>query len=207
MRTRSKLILAGLAATLLMSLAVSAASASRLSISNKNFRVTWTELIFTGPAGEGFVTCPATMEGSFHSATIRKVEGALIGHISRASVASASCRGGSATFNQASLPWHVTYLGFIGSLPKIELIILLLQGVNFTVEVSGIRCGYGRPEDNARGNANVEAGGAITSFRPDPSIRLNRLSGGFSCPEQGGLAGPGMVTLLGNTTKITIRLI
>jgi hypothetical protein len=207
MRTRSKLILAGLAATLLMSLAVSTASANRLSISNKNFRVVWTALQFTNEAGEPLLTCPVTLEGSFHSATIRKVEGALIGHVSRASVTSTSCRGGSATVNQASLPWHLTYVGFIGRLPRIEFLILLLKGVNFTVEVLGQKCGYGRPEDNAKGSATVEPGGAITTLEADTTIRLTKLSGGFLCPATGGFAGQGTVTLLGNTTKITIRLI
>jgi hypothetical protein len=190
-----------------MACCISTASANRFSVSNKNFRVVWTGLQFTGEAGEGLVTCPVTLEGSFHSATIRKVEGALIGHVSRASVTSTSCSGGSATINQASLPWHVTYVGFIGRLPRIEIQILLLKGVNFTLEVLGQKCGYGRPEDNAKGSVNIEAGGAVTTFAVDTTIRLTKLSGGFLCPATGGFAGTGTVTLLGNTTKITIRLI
>jgi hypothetical protein len=207
MHHQPRLILTTLITTILMACCITTASANRTSISNKNFRVTWSELQVTSEAGESLLTCPLTLEGSFHSSTIRKVEGALIGHVSRASVTSTSCRGGSATINQASLPWHVTYVGFIGRLPRIEFQILLLKGVNFTVEVLGQKCGYGRPEDNMKGSATIEAGGAITSLEADRTIRLTKLSGGFLCPATGGFAGNGTVTLLGNTTKITIRLI
>jgi hypothetical protein len=211
MRTHSKLILAGLAATLLMSLAVGTASANRLSTSNRNFRVVWTELILiSGEEGTPLLTCPVTMEGSFHSATIAKVIGALIGHVSRATTG--SCRGGSATITQTSLPWHVTYEGFTGTLPNIREISVLLRGVNFQVTVtvlgSQITCGYGRAEDNARGSLVREAGGAISTLSPDESIRLQKLSGSIFCPGTGGFrSNANSVTLLGNTARITVRLI
>ena len=208
MRTRSKLILAGLAATLLMSLAVSSASANRLSISNTRARIVWTEYVLTsGEGGERLVTCPLTLEGSFHSATIAKVIGALIGHINRASFAEASCRGGRMTISQASLPWHITYEGFAGTLPRITEITLLLRGMNYTLEIFGVVCGYGRPEENLRAIANVEASGGITSLVPDTTIALAKLSGGILCPGTSGFSGRASVTLQGNTTRITVRLI
>jgi len=207
MRTRSKLILAGLAARLLMSLAVNSASANRLSISNRNIRIVWTELIFTGAGGEALLTCPITLEGSFRSATIAKVIGALIGHINRATVAEASCRGGRMTISQASLPWHITFEGFTGTLPRISSVTLLLRGMNYSLEVFGVVCGYGRPEKNAKSIANVESNGGIASLDIDTSIALAKLSGGILCPGTQGFSGHASVTLQGTTSKITVRLI
>ena len=84
MRTHSKLHILALAATFLVSLGVTSASASRLSVSNRNFRAVWS-LLTLSTAGTQ-ITCPVTLEGSFHSATLAKRAGALIAHISRASV-------------------------------------------------------------------------------------------------------------------------
>jgi hypothetical protein len=146
------------------------------------------------------------MEGSFHTQTIRKVEGALLGYISRAS--NGACRGGSATITQTSLPWHITYEGFRGTLPRITELIVLLRNVNFRDTVLGVNCGYGRPEDNARGIVNVESGGGISGLTPETNIALQKLSGGIFCPNTAGFAGnPGSVTLLGTTTRVSIRLI
>jgi hypothetical protein len=209
MPNKPRLILTTLTTTILMACCITTTSANRLSISNKNFRITWAGFVVTAEAGEGLITCPVTLEGSFHSATIRKVEGALIGHVSRASVTSTSCRGGGMTINQASLPWHVTYEGFMGRLPRIERQILLFTGVNFALELNslGVRCGYGRPEDNLKASAILEGGGAITTLTPEAGMRLHKLSGGILCPETAGVTGEGQVTLLGNTAKLTIRLI
>jgi hypothetical protein len=210
MRTRSKLVLAALAATLLMGLAVGAASANRLSVSNKNFRVVWTELRFLEREGAALVTCPVTLEGSFHYNTIVKTEKALIGFISRASVANASCRGGHATILQESLPWHITYNGFRGVLPRITSVRLLLKGVAFNVEVFFVNCLYKEAvegQEEAKGEALVEAGGGITGLEADRTIRIRKFSGGGLCPETGGFEGTGRVTLLGNTSVISVRLI
>jgi len=122
-RVHSNAIVAVLGAALAMGLAVGSVSANRLSVSNRNFRITWTELMFT--SGATSISCPLTLEGSFHYWTIAKVERALIGNISRASFGSASCPGGHATALQETLPWHVTYDGFRGVLPRITEIFLL----------------------------------------------------------------------------------
>jgi len=211
MRTRSKLILAGLSAALLMSLAVGSAQANRLSVSNKNWRAVWSRLVFTDENENPLVTCPVTMEGSFHSATIRKVLGALIGYVTRAT-AGRPCTGGAATVRQNSLPWHITYEGFEGALPNITEIFLLLRNVNFTVEVFGIRCGYGKPEDNLNGVAARNTATAEVQLSALPIAQggfLNKLSGSeLLCPGRGGFTQfSGQVTLLGTTTRISITLI
>jgi hypothetical protein len=210
MRTRSKLIISALAATLLMSFAVSSASASRLSVSNRNFRAVWS--LLTLEAAGAVINCPVTLEGSFHSATLAKRVGALIGHISRASV-----RGGLAeclntgTATISALPWHVTYGGFQGTLPRPTGVVLQLIGARFTVDPAGglpactATTSTGSP---ARGIANLEAGGIVTGLTADPSAEIP-LSEGFGCALfTGSFSGTGTVKLLGSTTtNIRVTLI
>jgi hypothetical protein len=212
----TKLILVGLTATIAMAFAVNAASANRLSVSNRNFRVVWTSLEFKEPAGFfGTVKCPVTLEGSFHYWTIAKREGALLGHVSRASVISASCTGGHATVLTESLPWHVTYQGFTGTLPDINEIALLLTGAKFKIEsaLAGNCLATTSVEHPALGKANVSKAFTpplITTLVPEAGKQIP-LVGAPTCNGANGVfssgATDGEVTLLGNTEKIKIRLI
>jgi len=210
MHTRSKLLLAGLTAGLLMAVAVGSASANRLSVSSRNFRAVWSNLRFFGEGGiEAEAQCPVTLEGSFHSGTISKVIGALIGHVTSAvSGSGAACRRGSSTILRETLPWHITYEGFSGTLPRITTVTLLVRGVAFRVDPGiGIACRYGHATENARGIINLGASGEANSLRADESIRL-RGFGEFGCPPEGGFEGTtSSLTVQGGTTRITIRLI
>ena len=211
MRTRSKLALAALAATLLMSLAVSSATAGHLSTSNQNFRIVWNPLTFRSEGGfiNPTVECPVTLEGTFHSATIAKIEGSLIGYITRAIVAETEppCRGGIAHVNTETLPWHVTYRSFVGTLPRITGIVLLLHKTSFEIETGGVRCRFEETgTERAAGTANREAGGAITGLTAD-NISLPRTGGSSFCPTRISFEGTGTVTVLGSTTRISVTLI
>ena len=93
------------------------AAASRFSLSRSTFRYTFSELRMSVGGEEGTLRCPVTLEGSFHSRTLLKTAGALIGYITRASVSEASCRGGVARFDATVLPAHITYESFAGTLP------------------------------------------------------------------------------------------
>jgi len=147
------------------------------------------------------------MEGSFHSATIRKVLEALIGYIPRAT-AGRPCTGGAMTVNQASLPWHITYEGFKGILPTITEILLLLKNFNFTTEAFGVRCGYGTATDNLNLITTIQAGTKLVNLEDETEGILTKLSGGLLCPGTFKFAQPSEpITLLGTTTKITITLI
>src|SRR5438270_3751470 len=110
-----KLLLAVVGATVLLGALVGTASAARLSNSSTTFRATWTSAEFSG--GFGTPRCSLTLEGSLHSATIVKTRGSLVGYITRASVG--PCVNGSATVLTATLPWHVQYDSFTGTLPSI----------------------------------------------------------------------------------------
>ena len=219
MRTYLKLAITALVATAALAALVSTASAGRLSISNQNFRVSYSSLEFAGPVT---VRCGVTLEGSFHTRTIAKTIGSLIGYITRV-IVRRPCTNGSAwahngeanevlggTFSN-NLPWHVHYNGFEGTLPNISAIGLLLDEALFTIRAPffgiPILCEFitTNTNGNATGNALREAGGALTTLVPSGRIRSNTVG----CPE-GAFRAPandGTIALLGTTTKITVTLI
>jgi hypothetical protein len=222
MRTRSRLILAALTASVLMGLAVSSATAGRLSTSNTRFRITWAALRFAGSEGGLNQTCRITLEGSFHSATIRKIAGTLIGAITRGIVDSTNCRGTNEphrmTILQETLPWHLTYESFRGTLPNITEIQILLRRYDFRFSstILGItgNCLYldfGRLEENILGNvARANPSGQLTSIEEGPGRRAGLLIGTpirEACPPFWTWSGTGQVFLLGNTTRISVTLI
>jgi hypothetical protein len=110
MRTRSKLLFAALTATVFLSFAVGSASARRFELSNQRFLAIWTSLEFT-IEGLSPVLCPVTLEGSYHSRTLSKVSGQLVGYITAANVNGPLCTNGSATVLRETLPWHGDMVG------------------------------------------------------------------------------------------------
>jgi len=153
-----KLLLAVVGATVLLGALVSTASATHLRSSTQSFRATWTRSEFTG----GFVAarCNLTLEGSLHSATINKTAGSLIGYITRASVG--PCESGSATVLTATLPWHVQYASFTGTLPSsIATIVTHVIGAAWRIREGGfsINC-------------------LTTSSAGEPSVGTYNLTGG-----------------------------
>jgi len=219
MRTYLKLAITALVATAALAALVSTASAGRLSISNQNFRVSYSSLEFAGPTT---VRCGVTLEGSFHTRTIAKTIGSLIGYITRV-IVRRPCTGGTAwahngetnevlggTLSQ-NLPWHVHYNGFGGTLPNISSIRLLLDEALFTIRAPffgiPILCEFNttNANGNALGTALREAGGALTTLEPGGRIRSNQEfcpEGQFKAP-----ANDGTITLLGAATRITVTLI
>lgn len=138
MRRSGHLLVAALAA-LVLSAAASTTSANHLSISSQGFRLIWTPLTIAGQAESGFrVECNATLEGSFHRPTTEKFAGNLLGYIVRPSLE--SCVGGTATFLAETLPWHITYGAFTGSLPNITGVIADFSGVSVGASELGVPC-------------------------------------------------------------------
>jgi hypothetical protein len=206
MRTIKKFLVVAFGATLLMAMAVGSASAGRLSLSERNIRVTFNNLELSA---EGLTTdtCHVTLEGSFHSATFAKTRDLLLGYITR--VATASCSTGT-TILTATLPWHVRYTSFSGTLPNITLITGRVAGAAFAVGSFGFIC-LARADIEANFTRDT-ASGAITSVVV-PTTRVPLTSGGgFGCPAETGsfrsaVEQPGSVSVLGATTRITVRLI
>jgi hypothetical protein len=207
MRTHSKLIITALAATLVFSFAVSSASASRLSVSNRNIRAVWSLLTFE--AAGSVLNCPVTLEGSFHSTTLAKRVGALVGHISRASVrgSNAECLD-TGTATVSALPWHVVYAGFQGTLPRPTGLNLNLVNARITIDPAGFptACtGTTTIATPARFIAELDGGGTVIGLRPDPAAEIP-LSEGFGCALfTARMSGTATVRLLGSTTT-TIRV-
>jgi hypothetical protein len=219
MPVRSKLVLAGLTAALLMGLALGSASANRLSLSNRLIRITWANLRFFHEGGgiNPSYECPVTLEGSFHSATIAKVRDVLMGFITRGVVKSESCStNGRATILQERLPWHVTYESFSGTLPNIRTASIRIHGMAIGEEMlleprTRTTCLYAdrvRVEESARAEFIREEGGNITGLAWDTNIRIPRFTDGGSCPPRMGFEREGQVFLLGSSsTRIRLTLI
>jgi len=201
MRNRSKPLLAGLCATLLLAAAVGTASANHLSVNEQGHRMTWRAFQFVFSAGST-VTCEVTLEGSFHSRTMQKVANALIGHINRASVG--TCTGGSATVHRETLPWHEQYTSFTGSLPRITSVTYAFVGLRFRARNSVEECDFSTNQtEQGFGIIGLGAEGDATSIEASGTIRL---SGSFICNfATGSLKGNGTVkTAAGGTLFVKL---
>jgi hypothetical protein len=167
------LLLAALAASSLLALTAGLAFANRLSVDDRTFRLNWTALRFTGPTGS--LTCPVTLAGAFHSSTIVKTAGTLIGYITTARVEDPRCAGGRATILSATLPWHVRYASFTGTLPRIATVTLTLIGAAFRVSIGGSEpfcLATTTAAEPARGIISLNAAGQATGIAAEGSIDL-----------------------------------
>ena len=201
----SRALTTALAAALLLAAATNTATARSLSISNQNVRGTWASLEFNSSV---VVRCRVTLEGSFHTRTVAKVARTLVGAVTRATVDEANCTNGNGRPRNETLPWHITYEGFTGTLPNISGVFLLLSRFRFTLTVPGLcTADYGTATDNITGRVNL-SGGEITSLEPVAGRNTATLHSGTAfCPGSGRFAGSGTVTLLGTTTRIRVTLI
>ncbi len=212
------------AATTLLALLTTAAPARNFSTSNQNVRVVWNELEFATPLAT--ITCSLTFEGSFHYRSIVKRERALIGHITAAIIRRPCGNGEGWTPNGTethprlgrlanTLPWHITYEGFRGTLPNITEILFLVRGFRSKVHtLFNSICLYGEANDNITGRGIRDAvTGVVTGLEPVAGRNTIRLVAELGtsglCPATGTFnnARPGVVTVLNTTTRITITLI
>jgi len=187
--------------TIAMGVVVGTATARTLEFSSLTFRVTWASLTFAGEVIN--IRCPVTFEGSLHSRNMLKTAGSLIGYVTAVSVDTAACAGGRARANGETLPWHVRYRSFIGTLPNITSISADIVGATFEVEAEGF-CAWTRLRGTATGQFNREVRGALTGVVASGS--LPRVSGGF-CPNPTLSGTSSAPTVLGTTTRITVTLI
>lgn len=227
MPRRIRVLTGVLAAALLLAAAVGTATANRLRFSNQSFRIVWSTLTFfepNAPMTPIVVRCPVTMEGSFHSATISKVRGSLIGYITKAITAPEACfgeqdprlfiRNGTQIFldgrTYESLPWHIQYESFSGTLPTITGVRVAIIGMAFLILDIFHQCLFtSTAASPAYGIFQREAGGMITGFRAEEmtAIPLKEALNGRPCPNQIRWFETGTVTLLGTTTPIAVTLV
>ncbi len=205
MRIATKPYVLAVAAALPLALGVGAASARNLSWSSQTFRMTWTRLDFTTDVLTG--SCPVTLEGSFHSRTLAKVAGTLVGAITAARAKEESCVNGRAHLK--NLPWHLTYERFTGTLPNISGVVLLLGRFRFEVIVPGVCTGdYGEAADNLTARANRDAGGTVTGIEfPAGSNFAHLVTSLGVCTSSLSLDGDGTMTVLNSSARLTVTLI
>jgi len=207
MHTRTKLLLSALTAALVLSAAVGTASARRLALSNQTFRAIWNPLVFSNAAESIEVRCAVTLEGSFHSSTLSKVNEQLVGYVTSAKVAEAGCSGGKARALTETLPWHIRYESFAGTLPTITSIGVRLVGAAFLIEVFGVSCLYLTEASHpARGQINLSSGVA-TSLRALESPAIPKHSGSFLCPGEGVFRGTTTSLTSQSGGSITVTLV
>lgn len=232
MSSTTRSVCAALAAIVALGAAVGTAQARNFSIrgAERGVRFTWPAfraVIFTGiTIRTGYLTdCPVTLEGSFHTATVAKINRWLLGYVNSASVAEASCRGviGPEEFNggqpfpvklrvlRETLPWHVQYLSFAGTLPAITSTRVQFVGAAFEVYelVSRGWCLYRSGSATPMPyTLTLGAGREVTSVRPDASpTPLPLFAAGALC-ESGGMAYSGDGALSSPSgTRISITLI
>jgi hypothetical protein len=209
MWTRSKLVLAGGLVALVLAVVVGSASANKLSaIHGGLWRAVFRPLkVVSG--GVTAIACELTLEGSFHSGTIRKVSRALSGHITRSSLG--ACNIGTASVLRETLPWHLQYEGFSGVLPNITGIRLLDIGASYRLHegIFGRSCLFRTSETEPAGAIleleAIEAGGAspVNSLKADEAKQI-------SCGEIGTFSIEGRATVTeqpGGSRNVAVKLI
>jgi hypothetical protein len=195
---------------------VSGASANRLSLSSRNIRTTFRSLEFASELGET-TRCAVTMEGSFQSAVIAKTVGALVGYVTRAAVQH-PCTNGSVWARNGeanevlggrvaeSLPWHIVYAAFEGTLPRITGLGFDLVGAGFLVRLPlfGMLCEYISGTESA----------VILRLRwvmiapwiVEYVYQTDKISATPGCPRMR-ISGNGTPSVLGSTALISVTLI
>jgi hypothetical protein len=180
-----KTILAVVGAAALLAALVGVASAGRLSASANTVNSTWARISFRG--GLGTVECEVIVNGTFHSRTITKTPLLLTGLITAANIN--RCARGGATVLRETLPWHVRYSSFTGTLPAIASIQARVVGLSFRAAepVFGVECLV---------RATAETPGLI-SFNLERGVTVSATAGGtIRC------GGAITAMLEGNTTSI-----
>jgi len=193
-----RVLIALVAVAVVLGVLVASASARNYELSSQTFRTTFARFDLSG--GIGAVECPVTMEGSFHTRTITKTVGSLIGYIREATIGG-GCRRGSATILRETLPWHMRYAFFGGTLPRITSISLSVTGVAIRVRepTFGLTCLVSG--SILRLTAAVDGTGTMTSHGWSGSwvgdcgleVSVNATSS--------------TVTVNNSATRITVRLI
>jgi len=166
MKSYTRVLAGGALVTAILMLCTSAAFAGRFQFSNATsttfWRATWSSLELRG--GFGTVNCTLTLEGNLHSNTMTKTPSTLIGYVRVARTNGCGSFGG--TILSETLPWHLQYESFTGTLPSIASLSFKIIGFSLKIRepTFGITCLYTTPaEGPMRETLNREAGGVVRS--------------------------------------------
>jgi hypothetical protein len=216
MRRRTRIIIGGLTGALALAAAVNTATARRFEVSEQHLFGDSPEVTFEAAGNQ--IICAVSVEGSFHSKTISKVSGQLVGSVTKVTVQHPCIRGelwvlngiesiqGITTPN--TLPWQVLYLNFRGTLPRIAEIEGALIGSGFKIEIVGVLCLYKTTATKwGEAQIKVEAGGGITRIVANEEKRAPLFEGGAFCPSEYSQRGEGIVATQGTHREIFVRLV
>jgi hypothetical protein len=226
MQKRVKITLLVLTAALALAAAVGNATARRIEVSEQRILVLFRALSFAS-GGTTQVVCDVNIEGSFHSRTLSKVSGQLVGYITEASVHRPCPTNTAFILNGVerlpdgstapnSLPWHIRYKSFEGILPNIESIDLQLVNAAFLVRILNlINCLYrstaASPMVGLAIRENGTAGhpvGQVIGLLAKPEFTIPISPGqSESCPAAGELKGTGQVGSQTTWSLIFVRLV
>jgi hypothetical protein len=203
------LLLTCLVTACVLALSVAVAPASRLGVTNQTFSITWNGVRFN----EGRAVCPVTLEGSLHQQTMAKSAGALIGYVTHARTS--TCSVGTAVLLTAedrqttTLPWHIRYGLYTGTLPTIATVRWLIVGLSYRIVKELEFCLYTSTAAHpALLDLTREAGGAITTARFFGTEGIPLVAGNIGvCEASGLLGGAGDMTLPGSATRLRLSLI
>jgi hypothetical protein len=132
---------------------------------------------FTDEESTFTIVCEMTLTTSLHGSTA-KTAGTLAGLVNDFRVA--NCRGGTWTVLTGTLPWHITYQSFTGTLPTITSVRWRIERFSWLMSAFfGLgRCLYsGELEVITSGNPVT---GATINERRAIGLAVNL--GGFECP-------------------------
>lgn len=204
MRLQRKALGLGMLAGLVLLATSGAASANRLGVNERAFQLSWSALVFD--FGGNPVSCSVTLAGSFHSTTLVKTLNSLIGSITSASLG--ECVGsGTATVLTATLPWHVTYGGFGGRLPRITLLLLNIVGASIQFRNNGITCLFSTSTGEPFRTISTLASGIALGTSADEGALID-LDGEFLCDLGGdGSFSGNAITTTGSGGALTFTLV
>lgn len=196
MRRLTKTLIATLVLAIALSTGFATASARNISVSERRFEENFIPLIFSG--GFSTVECEIILLGELHARTFPKVLHTLIGWVNHVTVE--RCSRGSATALSETMPWHLTYEGFIGNLPIIQNLIVLLIGASFRIRepTFGVEClARSTTERPIRVTATRNtATGAVTRLAPSGTIPCGSFSGSVSATSGTWTDLPGLNALI-----------
>jgi len=226
MRNSSRLLLSCALVTIAFAAMVHGASARELTFSSQSIRAVWAPvfvIVPMSPAAE--FRCLMTLEGSFHSRTIGKAPGNLIGYITRAIAGPCGGEGQMWVHNgtervlggeapATSLPWHMKYLGFTGTLPAISEVRILLRGIRVTAMWrlfgnESCLAVFGEANESIVTEWKLGPEGRVIAIQllAQP-LRKREVIREFSCQNEIRLnSSATTITPLGGTTPISITLI
>ncbi|MGB2712342.1 MAG: hypothetical protein WBC33_12610 [Conexibacter sp.] len=139
------------------------------------------------------VVCPMTLDAEIHR-TIPKTVGALTGTVTELEVEEEECEttgvSSRLVFSALRLPWHIRYVSFQGSLPRIRSIRVTALGVNLLFRITIIEffragCEY---RTDLQLDFEINSTSEVERVRivPGQRVPLERaLEGAEFCPTQG----------------------